>query len=76
MLFQCWANVEDCGSTVNILKAVQFLCIRQCQCLLQVKPLPPSFFFWRRMPIDVRIKATYDSYRPNSFLVCLNIQLV
>ena len=22
MLFQCWASVEDCGSTLNILKAV------------------------------------------------------
>ena len=30
-------------------------------------------YFWRRIPIDVRVKATYDSYRPNSFLTCYGI---
>ena len=30
-------------------------------------------YFWRRIPIDVRVKATYDSYCPNSFLICLGI---
>ena len=35
-----------------------------------------KLFFLRRMPIDVRVEATYDSYRPNSFLVCLSMQLV
>ena len=29
--------------------------------------------FWRRILIDVRVKATYDSYCPNSFLFCLGI---
>ena len=30
-------------------------------------------YFWRRIPNDVSVKATYDSYCPNSFLVCLGI---
>ena len=32
-----------------------------------------KFYFWRRIPIDVRVKATYDSHCPNSFLICLGI---
>ena len=25
-------------------------------------------YFWRRIPIDAHVKATYNSYCPNSFL--------
>ena len=27
-------------------------------------------YFRRRIPIDVRVEATYDSYCLNSFLIC------
>ena len=33
-------------------------------------------YFWRRMSIDVPVKATYDSYCSNSFLICLGILFV
>ena len=43
------------------------------------KPPTTKSYIWRRMPIDVCVKARYniyDSYCPNSFLVCLGIQFV
>ena len=30
-------------------------------------------YFWCRIPIDVRVKATHDLYCPISFLICLGI---
>ena len=35
-------------------------------------PITKSIF-WRRIPIDVRVKASYDSYCLNSLLICLGI---
>ena len=55
----------------GLLKAIYCLCVRLCQLLLWVKTQPPNLFFWPRIPIDVRVKAIYDSYCPNSFLICI-----
>ena len=35
------------------------------------KNLTTIFYFWCRIPLDLRIKATYDSNCPNSFVIRL-----
>ena len=41
-----------------------------CLCQFVGRTTTTKSFFWRRIPIDVRVKATYC---PNSFLNCLDL---
>ena len=44
------------------------LFMRSFMSITTVGKIPtPYSYFWRRIPIDVRVKATYDSYCPKQF---------
>ena len=65
-----WVNIE------YIESGLMFMHLSMSMPPTGETPTAKFVCFLRRMPIDVRVKATYDSYRPNSFLVCLSMQLV
>ena len=56
----------------GLLKAIYFVCVRFSIPSVGGNPTTKSYF-WLRIPIDVHIKATYDSYCRNSFLIRLVI---
>ena len=49
------------------------LFMRSFMLITPVGKNPTTISFGRRIPVDDRVKATYDSYCQNSCLICLGI---